>query len=220
MNNMPGLYVSRLLMALLIFNGVNAYAASQCGDPFKSLGGTNPSDYTNAADSKHLKQVNDYHFDPFKDNSVYRYFINNMDYTLRHFPNHYPALYLVSKRERTERERIEKQGKYFDEPKSSAGFPATAECYFERAVRFRPNDPTVHMLYGIHLHLLGKLDQALQEYKKSEQIYPNNSELQYNLGLLYFDRKEYNLARQHAQKAYTMGYPLRGLQEKLARVNR
>jgi tetratricopeptide (TPR) repeat protein len=129
--------------------------------------------------------------------------MGDLDYILRAIPNHHRALWAVSRYER----RFGMKGEY-----------PPAECYFKRAIEFRPNDPAVHLIFGMHLHLSGKLDEALKEYKISEQIFPNSPELYYNMGLLYFDRKEYALAKQHAQKAYQMGYPLPGLRNKLKSI--
>jgi tetratricopeptide (TPR) repeat protein len=97
-------------------------------------------------------------------------------------------------------------------------FPQTAECYFDRAIRWRPNDPNVYLVQGIYLQLKGDLDAALKAYKKSESLQPNSADLQYNLGLLYFERKQYNLAKVHAKRAYQLGYPLPGLRHKLTVV--
>jgi tetratricopeptide (TPR) repeat protein len=44
----------------------------------------------------------------------------------------------------------------------------------------------------------------------------NSAEINYALGLLYFDNKRYDDARECAVKAYSLGYPLPGLKRKLA----
>jgi Flp pilus assembly protein TadD len=93
-------------------------------------------------------------------------------------------------------------------------FP-TAETYFERAMRFAPDDGTVRLVYGIHLHKLGKLDQALELYEEAEKLQPNSAEVHYNLGLLYVAKENYRLAKIHAQRAYQLGHPLPGLRNKL-----
>lgn len=103
-------------------------------------------------------------------------------------------------------------------PVTEDGYPASAECYFDRAIRWRPNDPTVRLIHGLYLHLTGNLQGALAEYKLAERIQPNSADLQYNLGLLYFDTKQYALAKEHAKKAYQLGYPLPGLRKKLTSV--
>lgn len=138
----------------------------------------------------------------------------NIDYTLRRFPNHHRALYAISRYWR------QQGGQPSPGSRNEAGFYPSAECYLQRAVLFAPDDPTAHMIYGIHLHLTGHLQEALKQYRTSEKLYPNSPELHYNLGLLYFDLGEYGLAKQHAQQAYRQGYPLPGLKNKLAKIDR
>ncbi|MBK8750850.1 MAG: tetratricopeptide repeat protein [Candidatus Competibacteraceae bacterium] len=144
--------------------------------------------------------------------------LGDLDYTLRAFPNHHRALYSLTKYELREKKKSQQAGIPYTPPQSKAKFPATAECYFDRAIRWRPDDPTVRLLYGLYLQLTGKLDQALAQYKLSEKIQPKSADLNYNMGLLYFDLKQYSLAKQYAQKAYQLGYPLPGLRKKLAGV--
>lgn len=180
-----------------------------------------PYDYTNAEDrARKLPIVESSHFTPEVENlirGVSGKVFSDLDYTLRAFPNHHRALYAFSKYELRELKKM-KQQRLYKPLTSRFGFPGTAECYFERAIYWRPNDPVVHLLYGIFLHLSGSLDTALKEYKVSEKIQPNSADLQYNLGLLYFDRKEYAIAKEHAIKAYKLGYPLPGLRKKLSSI--
>jgi hypothetical protein len=44
--------------------------------------------------------------------------------------------------------------------------------------------------------------------------------LHYNLGLLYVDQMQYDLAREQAKQAYELGYPLNGLRARLERAGR
>jgi Flp pilus assembly protein TadD len=71
------------------------------------------------------------------------------------------------------------------------------------------------MLYGIHLYKSGEFDSALTQYKAAEKMQPESAEIHYNLGLLYYHKKEYDSAERHARKAYSLGYPLPGLRAKL-----
>jgi Flp pilus assembly protein TadD len=128
----------------------------------------------------------------------------DLDYILRNSPNHHKALYTMSEyhlRERTERFEHE---------------AFTMTCWFERAMRFSPNDPVVPMLYGIYLHRRGDFGEAEREYKRSMEMSPDFAEVHYNLGLLYLDRKRLDDARTQAREAYRLGYPLPGLRDKLA----
>ncbi|ADJ28627.1 TPR repeat-containing protein [Nitrosococcus watsonii C-113] len=154
---------------------------------------------------RHLKLVNDYHFRlqirQLKGNPVD--IANNLDYTLLHFPNYHEALYTASRFERLQGRKLPQKAEWT--------WRRSAECYFIRAIRFRPKDGVVRMLYGIHLHKSGELEQALEQYEIGLDLIPDSSELNYNLGLLYFELKKYQLAKKYAATAYELGYPLPGL---------
>jgi Flp pilus assembly protein TadD len=94
----------------------------------------------------------------------------------------------------------------------------TPECYFDRALRFKSTDSTVHMIYGYYLSKSGKPQEALQRYARALELSPDSAEAHYNVGLLYTDRKEYARAREHAKRAYELGFPLPGLRRKLERA--
>ena len=122
----------------------------------------------------------------------------DLDYTLRAFPNHPRALWAMARLQLRD------------------GYPATAhyysaECYFERALRWRPEDPAVWLVYGMYLHRKKDIDGALQKYQRALELQPDNLEAHYNLGLVYAERGQYEEARQQAKIAYDGGYPLPGL---------
>ena len=91
-----------------------------------------------------------------------------------------------------------------------------AECYFHRAKNFSPEDGLVPAIFGIYLHKRGRLDEALAEYQLAEAVIPDHAELAYNQGLLYFDLGKFEKAKQYAERAHSLGYPLTGLQKKVA----
>ena len=127
----------------------------------------------------------------------------DLDYTLRASPNHPRALMALSKlalRQKSEHVR---------------GAQYSVECYFDRAIRFAPNDGTVYMIYGTYLFKVGKKEKALDEFNIAETYAEDNANLHYNLGLVYLDAKEYDKALLHAHKAYELGFPLAGLKNKL-----
>lgn len=188
-----------------------AQAEQGCGNPLQEGW---VDDYRNPSAKKHLEVVEKAHFTPYTRHGSFSVFIGNMDYTLRHFPNHYPALLLVAQRERKERQNSPD----FNPGLSKSGLPMTVECYFTRAIQFSRDDYKVYLLYGIHLHLTGQLDKALEQYKAAEKLAPESAELHNNLGLLYFDREQYDDAKVHAEKAYRLGYPLPGLRDKLTAI--
>lgn len=171
-----------------------------------------PYDYTKPGHrSASLRLVEGAHFMPRvnelvedrKDSSV----ISDIDYTLRAFPNHHKALYAVTR--------------YWFLPKTSkriTNWQTPPECYFQRAINFKKDDGVVKMLYGLYLHKLKRHKNAGKLYLEAEKLTPDSAQLSYNIGLLYYDTKKYDLAKKYAKKAYAAGYPLPGLQRKLKKA--
>jgi tetratricopeptide (TPR) repeat protein len=128
----------------------------------------------------------------------------DLDYVLRAFPNHPEALMLVVR---------------YQDGGGSRGKFRTPECYFDRAKRFIPGDPVVHMLYAIRLARKNENERALAEYEAALEISPDYVEAHYNIGLLLVKLGRLVEAREHAKKAYAGGYPLDGLRRQLQRLN-
>lgn len=173
--------------------------------------GYGPYDYTNPAHrGEPLHLVEGAHFMPRVsalvedrgDSAV----IRDIQYTLMAFPNHHRALYAITQ--------------YWFLPESQKAIKnrhvkPPPECYFQRAINFKPDDGTVRMLYGLYLHKLKKYSSALEQYSASEKLSPDSAQLLYNIGLLYFDMKQYDKSKGYAKKAYALQYPLPGLRNKL-----
>jgi tetratricopeptide (TPR) repeat protein len=184
--------------------------AQECGPPLENNNFGRPIDYTNSiAEAANIAIVERYHF-----NSRVEALLEGMtgvlpgdiDYTLRQIPNHYRALNAMAKWQ------------------LQHGYPPgashlTADCYFVRALSFRPEDGTLHLIYATYLHRKKDYDAARESYRQAEKFGPQSAELYYNMGLLYLDTKEYSLARSYARKAYELGYPLQGLRRKLSAIN-
>ena len=94
----------------------------------------------------------------------------------------------------------------------------TVDCYFERALAFRPKDGRLYMLYGTYLHRAKRYDQAVAMYAHAEELGLDNPELYYNRGLLEFQRDNLDEAAAYAAKAYAGGYPLPALRDKLVKA--
>lgn len=200
-----------LFIILVVANNLQA-ENSYCGE-LKPPGQYGPYDYTDPTHRKeNLSIVERHHFTPNVKNLIKGESSSlggDIDYTLRAFPNHHQALVAMGKlflREKTERPR-------------KAEF--TIECYFDRAIRFKPGDGIVRMLYGNYLLKLGgRSDDVLEQYHEAIRLQPENANINYNLGLLYLKKKDYELAIVHAKQAYELGFPLPGLRNKLMKTGK
>jgi Tfp pilus assembly protein PilF len=130
----------------------------------------------------------------------------DLSYTLRAFPNHPRALLAMTRLGQKEKTPRPKGADY------------TVECYFDRAIRFAADDPSVRMLYGTFLLRNGKREAAIEQLKTAEHHAGANANVYYNLGLAYFDLKDYGKARDYAKRAYELGFTLPGLKKKLQSV--
>ncbi len=97
----------------------------------------------------------------------------------------------------------------------SQGRPDRAEKWFRRAIRLYPDKAPNHVIYGVFLHRLGRLEDAVGAYREALELDPDDPEAHYNLGLAYRDQGKLDLARRHAHRAYQLGYPLPGLKRSL-----
>ena len=127
---------------------------------------------------------------------------SDLHYTLRHIPNHYAALDAMG------RWRLK-------HPRPLRPDFLSADCYYERAFTFRPEDPKLRVGYAIYLHRAKRYEDARQQYVKAEELGGDSAELFYNRGLLEVELGNIEVAKQYARKAYSLGYPLPGLRRQL-----
>ena len=203
------LILNVILIFFVLFSDM-AYAQKVpgCGSLENHYG---PFDYTNA---EHIRErlpiVERFHFTEkveFLRAGESSTLVGDLDYTLRTFPNHHKALYSM----------LQYRLKHPRQP-SEEFF--SADCYFKRALAFKPDDGIVWMLYGIYNHKKNNYSAALEKYKTAEKILKGSSDLFYNMGLLYFDMGNIELARKYANLAYGRGYPLPALRKKLESVEK
>jgi tetratricopeptide (TPR) repeat protein len=132
----------------------------------------------------------------------------DLNYTLLAFPNHPRALIAMMK--------LSERGKWT----IPQGAEYTIDCYFDRAIRFRENDGTVRMVYATYLSKRGKKEDAIKQLEKAVELGSSGPNLDYNLGLAYFDVGKYDKALEHAHRAYQRGFNLPGLKSKLVNVGK
>ena len=131
--------------------------------------------------------------------------VADLHYTLNKFPNHYRALISLSNydlqlKELTTSRQNEKLLK--------------VDCYFKRAIQFRPKDEKVRQVYGIYMYKNKRFQEALESFFVAEKL-GNNAEIEYHIGLTYNALEDMDKAKDYAIRAYAKGYPLQGLKNKL-----
>lgn len=177
-----------------------------CGDLDNAYG---PFDYR--TDKNKLGVVEAFHFTPAVENLQHGNTASigsDLDYTLRAFPNHHRALYAMMRLgERSPRGQPH-----------GASYPV--ECYFERAIRFRPDDAQVHALYGFFLIKGKRPDEARTQFEAAEKLEPEDPQVLYNIGLGYADLQDYDKSLKYAHKAYKAGVRFTGLRDRLQRAGR
>lgn len=180
-----------------------AQGSDDCGNPFVNAYG--PFDYRTATPDQRTT-VESYHFTP----SVESLRSGNtgaigsdIDYTLRAFPNHPRALMAMIRLSEHQKKSKPTGARY------------TVDCYIDRAITFRPDDVTMREVRGIYFSMVGKHAQAVEDFKVVVAQNPNNGNAHYNLGLAYFELKQYDRARAEAKTARDLKFPLDGLTRKL-----
>ena len=194
---------------LLLVLAPSAWGEMYCGELRNAFG---PFDYTKPEHrGEQLYLVESAHFTPEVESltaSNTGYIGADLDYTLRAFPNHHRALQSMLRLSQKEKKA------------KPAGAKYSIDCYLERALRFKPDDPTVIMLHGILLNSQGKLDDAITRAERAAELSPNDANIHYNLGLFYFDKKNFAKSKEHAKIAYANGFPLPGLRNKLVKAGK
>lgn len=131
----------------------------------------------------------------------------DIDYTLRAFPNHHRAL--IAMMRYTDNLKVERA--------PDANF--SMQCYFVRALQFRADDTTVRMLYAVWLNTRQRRDEALRQLAVAKNYAGDNAFTHYNLGMVYMDMGEAQLALEQAHAATRLGFPLTELRQRLVTAN-
>ena len=131
----------------------------------------------------------------------------DLHYTLVRFPNHHRALVAIENLGIREKVAQPVQAGY------------SVECYFLRAVTWRPNDRIARMLFAQFLVKAARLEEANVQLIAASELAPDNPFTQNNIGLIYFDMKDYEKSVEHAHKAMALGLGLPTLKNKLKGVN-
>lgn len=201
---------SAMLGIGLMFVTLGALAQSSGVCEMSLVNSMGPLDYRTAPRDV-IKMVEDYHFSSRVESLAGGQsgaIGPDLAYTLRVFPNHARALSALSRLARNQKTAI------------PAGALYTADCWFQRAIVFQPEDSQVRLVYGIELLKDGKREAAVEQLSIAEKLAPNDANVQYNLGLAQFDLGDYDKSLAYAHNAYRLGFPLPGLREKLQRAGK
>jgi len=95
------------------------------------------------------------------------------------------------------------------------GLKYSYECYFDRAIRFRPDDAIVRMIYATYLNKFSRTSEALSQLAYAAHVANDDGFAHYNVGLIYLDMKRYDLALAEAHKASALGFERPELRDKL-----
>ncbi len=195
---------------LAFFSGSSSFAqnAGNCG-ALSSPGQYGPFDYR--SDRAPQAIVLSVHFTPPVEalirGATHRDPGGDIDYTLRAIPNHHRAL--ISMMRLGEREKKQ----------TPTGSRYTVECWFERAIRFRPDDSIVRMIYSTYLNKNGQKPEATAQLEIAKTYAKDDPFTHYNIGLHHFDLKNYDKALIQAHRAIELGFTQTALRDQLQSVN-
>jgi tetratricopeptide (TPR) repeat protein len=195
---------SSLLLALA--SAAQAQAPA-CGTLENHYG---PFDYRTHRDK--LEIVERYHFTPsvesLRAGASSTKLGGDISYLLATSPNHHRGLLAMMRLAEREKSPHPKNMRY------------SVECYFDRAIRFQRNDTTVRMLYAQYLQKQKRTPEALAQLQVASDIAKDNGFTNYNIGLVYFEMGQYDLALAQAHRAKALGFDQPELAQMLAAKNK
>lgn len=203
-------FISSVAIFIISTIAINLHAAPHCGEITRKRFSA-PYDYIDPDQKPYLELVESAHFTPNIETLRHGNsgtLGGELSYTLIQFPNHHRALAAFSKLSLR------------DKTLKPAGAHYTVWCFFDRAIRFKPNDALVRMLLGNYLLKAGQADKATEQLQIAVDLQPEDPTINYNLGLLYMQKKNYEQAKIYAKKAYELGFPLPGLKNQLVKAGK
>ena len=199
--------MKNFLLLILLCSNIPLLLADECGSLKNHFG---PFDYRLPKNQADLKLVEDFHFTGNVERLIKGEsgtLIQDLNYTLRAFPNHHRALITISNY--AQRKNLPQYYKFLGK--------LTLDCYFRRAMSFMPDDYAIYLIYGTHYYKTKQYERAEQLYLNSLKLSPQNAEIHYNLGLLYLKLGTLEQSLSYAKKAYELGIPLPGLRKLLTK---
>jgi tetratricopeptide (TPR) repeat protein len=187
---------------ILVTCGILAFTATAEAQP-------QYNDYYKARTSKGgaalIRKVELYHLEPATTKmqaGKYQYALGDVEFILRYFPNHPRGLALIS-----ELCDVKWRNTRCD-----------SESAMRMAIEINPNASATYVVNGVHLQRRGRVPEAIQSYQRAIALDPRSANAHYNLGLIYLEQKQFDLANHHAQLAYALGMPYPALRDKLVQA--
>jgi len=159
------------------------------------------NDYYTNVDRNILSTVERHHLGIGEDELKAKHYIaarSDFQFILNYYPNHPRVLLLMAELCET-----------WKSPKCDL------DEVFNRAIARNPNIPATFVIIGIHQERTKRIPAAIESFKRALAIDPNSVNANYNIALAYLDSGQFELANEHAQKAYALGAPPPGLRDRL-----
>lgn len=203
----------RLWIGLLLLGFAATTAQAQQAGEFNICGdlGNHYGPYDYRTEKNKLIIVNNAHFTPVVESligSATGDMNADIDYVLRASPNHHRALVSVMRLAARTKDT---------HPKS---FKWSLACYFDRAVRFAPDDGVARMLYAQFLGQAKRVEDATRQLDIAIKLAPENALSQYNAGLVFLEMGQFDRALAQAHVAQKMGFTRTDLTDSLKKANR
>lgn len=162
------------------------------------------NDYYAAKGSPAIANVESFHLGPCEKRLAERDYARTLSecgFILKIFPNHPTALLLTAD-----------ACAQWKSPK------CMMDDVFAKAIAINPRVAQTYVLQGIYRHQSKQYEPAIQSFTYALELDPNSMNAHYNVGLTYCETKQFELANEHAQKAYSLGATLPGLRERLTKA--
>jgi len=204
MSSSRGLSFTSLFLAL--FTAAISAHGAECGEIYNT-GHYGPYDWKDRTNIGHVEVA---HFGP-KIEALQGDEWNlagNISYLLMASPNHPRALAAVVR-----------FGEKFKTNKTEH-LTYSIECWFDRAIRFRPKESVSQVLFAQYLAKTGRKDEAMKQLESATVHANDNGFSHYNIGLMYMSLKEYQHAATSARRARELDFARTDLVNELIRLNR
>lgn len=133
---------------------------------------------------------------------------NDLEFVLRYAPNHHRVLLALTRYADREKSDMPGTSKF------------TVDCHFQRAIRFRPDDSIVRVMYGLHLLKHKRDKEGFQQLEVASVQQADNPLSQLNIGLVYLETGHYDRALEQAHKLQRLGFDRPELKDELVKLGK